>query len=53
MKNPKYSQFRDAISKAKKSNIKNPLFIKYIENQIKNSDLQQYDKNCLLRYLKA
>ncbi len=53
MKNPKYIQFYEAISKTKKSKIKNPSFMKYFDNQIKNSDLQQFDKNCLLRYLKA
>lgn len=53
MKNSKYSQFHDTISKTKKSNIKNPIFIKHIENEINKSNLKQFDKNCLLRYLKT
>ena len=49
----KYTQFHEIISKTKKSNIKNPKYYKYIEQEIKKSDLKLYDKEHLLMYLNS
>lgn len=55
MKIKLYHQFYNSIQSFKKSNIKNPNFIKYIEKQIKiansNNKITDYEKYRLLSFL--
>lgn len=57
MKIKLYHQLYDSIQSTKKSNIKNPNFIKYIEKQIKiaygDNKISDYEKQKLLSYLHA
>ena len=57
MKTKLYSQLYNSIQSTKKSNVKNPNFIKYIEKQIKsaygNNKITDYEKSRLLSFLYA